>query len=181
MTDPDSRIMKTRSGYVQGYNGQALVCETQIIVAADLTQEENDCRQLHPMLEQAEENLDAVGVDDGALGADAGYWSEVNCARPEPDGPELFAATTKDWKQRKAAREQPPPRGRIPRSRRASQVPPEGAPPDAQGADGAEAADQAWARSLPPPAGASGGSSVPRTTCSSCGATSGPCGVRPGG
>ena len=31
-----------------------------------------------------------------------------------PDGPEPFIATTKDWKQRKALRDRPPPRGRIP-------------------------------------------------------------------
>lgn len=37
-TDPDSRIMKTRSGYVQGYNAQAAVTEEQIIIAAELTQ-----------------------------------------------------------------------------------------------------------------------------------------------
>lgn len=45
-------------------------------------QEENDCQQLDPMVKQAQEDLDAVGVDQriGALGADAGYWSEANCA-----------------------------------------------------------------------------------------------------
>ena len=32
-TDPDSRIMKTRQGYVQGYNAQAVVSEEQIIEA----------------------------------------------------------------------------------------------------------------------------------------------------
>lgn len=42
ITDPESRIMKGRVGYVQGYNGQAVVTEGQIIVAAELTQEEND-------------------------------------------------------------------------------------------------------------------------------------------
>jgi len=116
VTDPDSRIMKTRLGYKQAYNAQAVVCETQVIVAADLTQDANDCQQLHPMVRQAQENLDAAQVDQrmGALAADAGYWSEANCAGSNPDGPELFVATTKDWKQRKAAREQPPPRGRIP-------------------------------------------------------------------
>ncbi|HLF85614.1 MAG TPA: hypothetical protein VI584_00875, partial [Nitrospiria bacterium] len=36
-TDPDSRIMKTRRGYVQGSSGQAVVTEGQIIVAAELT------------------------------------------------------------------------------------------------------------------------------------------------
>ena len=48
-TDPDSRIMKTRSGYVQGYNAQALVSEEQIVIAADVTQEENDQKQLKPV------------------------------------------------------------------------------------------------------------------------------------
>ena len=37
VTDPASRIMKTRSGYVQGYNGQAVVTEEQIILAAEVT------------------------------------------------------------------------------------------------------------------------------------------------
>jgi len=29
--------MKTRGGYVQGYNGQAVVTEEQIILAAEIT------------------------------------------------------------------------------------------------------------------------------------------------
>ena len=37
VTDPESRIMKTRGGYVQGYNGQAVVTEEQIILAAEIT------------------------------------------------------------------------------------------------------------------------------------------------
>jgi len=37
VTDPASRIMKTRGGYVQGYNGQAVVTEEQIILAAEIT------------------------------------------------------------------------------------------------------------------------------------------------
>ena len=42
VTDPDSRVMKTRQGYVQGYNVQAVVSEDQIIVAVGVTQEAND-------------------------------------------------------------------------------------------------------------------------------------------
>ena len=53
VTDPDSRIMKTQAGYVQGYNAHAVVTEDQIIVAAEVTQEENDIKQLYPMLERA--------------------------------------------------------------------------------------------------------------------------------
>jgi len=112
VTDPESRILKTRRGWVQGYNGQAVAdCESQVIVAQDLTQEENDVKQLGPMLKRCEEQ---AGARPGEVLADAGYWSEEN-AKLESEETELFIATTKDWKQRKAMREAPPPRGRIPK------------------------------------------------------------------
>ena len=118
ISDPDSRIMKDRHGYVQGYNAQAIVSQDQIIVANGVTQDENDVQQLKPMLEVMESTLEAAGIEDCpkvAL-ADAGYWSEANvidCTCPE--GPELLIATTKDWKRRKALRERGCPRGRIPK------------------------------------------------------------------
>ena len=116
VTDPESRIMKTRSGYVQGYNAQAAVTEDQIIVAAEVTRECNDVGRLLPMLGKAAENLKAVGAPEAmetAL-ADAGYWSDGNMSGAKPGGPELLIATNKDWKQRKAMREAPAPRGRMP-------------------------------------------------------------------
>ena len=117
VTDPESRIMKTSAGYVQGYNAQAMVTEDQLIIAADVTQEANDVRQLHPMLDQAQEELEAAGIEEriGVGLADAGYWSQENIGEADPHGPELLIATTKGWKQRKALREKGPPRGRIPK------------------------------------------------------------------
>lgn len=117
VTDPDSRIMKTRTGYVQGYNGQAMVTESQIIIAAELTMEENDVKQLLPMIEKAEQNITELELKDEEIGivlADAGYSSEKNLEDAKPDGPEYIIATKKDWKQRQALREADPPRGRIP-------------------------------------------------------------------
>jgi hypothetical protein len=117
VTDPESRIMKTQAGYVQGYNAHAVVTEAQIIVAAVVTQEENDIHQLHPMLTQAQANLQAIKHPQPikiAL-ADAGYGSEANLTEADPAGPALLIATTKEWKQRQALREQPPPRGRCPK------------------------------------------------------------------
>jgi transposase len=112
VTDPDSRILKTRRSWVQGYNGQAVAdCESQVIVAQDVTQEENDVRQLEPMLQRTEEQ---AGKRPEAMSADAGYWSEAN-EGAGGEQTELFIATTKDWKQRKALREKGAPRGRIPR------------------------------------------------------------------
>ncbi len=117
--DPDSRIMKNRQGYVQGYNLQVVVSEEQIILAVGVTQEANNVCQLLPMLERTKENLEAVGIVERprAWLGDAGYWSEANVlACQKPDLPELFLATTKDWKQRKALRERGCPRGRIPKA-----------------------------------------------------------------
>ena len=117
-TDPDSGIMKTRRGWVQGYNAQAVVTPDQIILAAEVTTEANDVRQLTGMLNQAQANVAAVMGEDAALGAavaDAGYWSEAN-ADSQTEECELFIATQKDHKQRAALRNAPAPRGRMRRS-----------------------------------------------------------------
>jgi transposase len=118
VTDPDSGIMKTRHGWLQGYNAQVVVTTGQIILAADVTVEANDVRQLAPMLDQAQTNVAAVigeNAELGAAAADAGYWSEANAAT-ETEACELFIATQKDRKQRAAMRDAPPPRGRKPKN-----------------------------------------------------------------
>gem|GEM_PF-2373700 len=104
LTDSDSHIMKTSSGYIQGYNAQAAVGRGQIIIAADVTQEANDVHQLHRMTEKAQEELKTVEIEEGVSTelADAGYWSEDNIVNLLPTDPEFLVATTKDWKQRKA-------------------------------------------------------------------------------
>jgi transposase len=114
VTDPDSRIMKRAQGFIQGYNAQAVVTENQIVVATDVTQDADDHAQLEPMLAQTQQNLLDAGATGkvGVLLADAGYCSEENLLQ---EGPELLIATTKDAKQRSAAREAKPPRGRIPK------------------------------------------------------------------
>lgn len=111
LTDPESRILKNRKGWVQGYNGQAMVDTTsQVIVAQHVTQEANDVKQLTPLVDGCEK---VTGERPKQVLADAGYWSEEN-ARREGERTELFIATTKEWKQRKELRAQGPPRGRIP-------------------------------------------------------------------
>jgi hypothetical protein len=88
----------------------------QIIVAAEVTPEENDVGQLHPMLEATAKELRAAGVEEtvGAALVDAGYCSEEDLEQADPARPELFVATRKDWKQREQMRQAPAPRGRIP-------------------------------------------------------------------
>ena len=75
-TDPQSRIMKTSSGYAQCYNGQLAVdAESRLIVAAEVTQSGADAEQLLPMVEKTCEVTQ--GVPREVL-ADAGYRSEDN-------------------------------------------------------------------------------------------------------
>ena len=116
-TDPDSRIMKARRGWVQGYNVQAVVTPQQIILASEVTTEANDVQQLKPMLTKAQAMVELVLGEDAALGAaaaDAGYWSEENAAS-ETEECELFIATRQDRKQRAELRDAASPRGRIPK------------------------------------------------------------------
>jgi len=78
-TDPDSRIMKdgASKAFEQCYNGQAVVDDkAQIIVAADVTQQANDKRQVEPMVSQMMENLDGAAPE--SMTADSGYFSEQN-------------------------------------------------------------------------------------------------------
>jgi transposase len=92
-TDPDSRVMKGTRGFIQGYNAQAVVTEDHIVVAAAVTQEANDRRQLRPMVERAQsEVLKAGGQKIGVLVADAGYWNERELTHLA-EGPDLLVGT----------------------------------------------------------------------------------------
>jgi transposase len=91
-TDPDSRIMKdgATKEFVQGYNAQAAVdSQTQVIVAASVTQEANDKKQLVPMLEQVEV---MTGSKPEQATADAGYFSEQSVTDPKLEGIDLLVA-----------------------------------------------------------------------------------------
>ena len=77
-TDPESRILKTKDGYIQGYNAQAAVdAQAQIIVAQSLTNSMSDQDQLVPLIDGIKDNL---GRRPKEASADAGYCSEANLA-----------------------------------------------------------------------------------------------------
>ncbi len=95
-TDPESKIMKvSNKGFDQCGNAQAVCNEEQIIVAADVTDQANDKRQVQPMVRQAQENLAAAGAEEkiGALDADCGYYSEENVSYLEGETIDPYIAT----------------------------------------------------------------------------------------
>ena len=83
-TDPDSRVMKTRGGFVQGYNGQLAVDRAhQIIVAQRLTTNGSDQDGLVPLLDATKTVL---GRTPREASADAGFCRESNLAALEERG-----------------------------------------------------------------------------------------------
>lgn len=75
-TDPESKLMMTKDGFVQGYNAQAAVDSvSQVIVAEMVFAEQNDVHALAPMLAQIKAN---TGRQARELSADTGYCSEAN-------------------------------------------------------------------------------------------------------
>jgi transposase len=94
-TDPESRVMSTSHGFVQGYNAQAVANAEQVIVAAEVTNEHNDVAQLHPMIAATTASLAAAGIDQRpeTLLADAGYASEANFNQLDDDDPDAYVAT----------------------------------------------------------------------------------------
>ena len=76
LTDPDSRMMRTRQGNDVAYNVQiATDSKHKLIVAFDITKDCNDQRQLSSMALAAKEEL---GVDSLTSISDAGYWEREN-------------------------------------------------------------------------------------------------------
>jgi hypothetical protein len=89
-TDPESRIMKdgASKSFEQAYNAQVAVdSEAQVIVAASITQESNDKKQLIPMLEKVEAQ---TGRMPEKASADSGYFSESALSNDRVGDVELF-------------------------------------------------------------------------------------------
>jgi transposase len=71
--EPQAQMMKTREGTKLGYNAQVVVdSKAGVIVAEDVTTEQNDSHQLIPMLETVQSELGKVAEETVA---DAGYFS----------------------------------------------------------------------------------------------------------
>jgi len=117
ITGPDSRLMPTRNGFIQGYNAQNVVSEDGLVIATRLTSGTTGMAWFAPMTGQAQRAAalieahrpagqqagDARG--SGGIGlvlADAGYCSEDNLTC---DGPDRLIAVAKRRDLEHAARD----------------------------------------------------------------------------
>ncbi len=90
-TDPESRIMVTGSkNFEQCYNAQAAVdAAAQIIIAADVSANPSDNKELLPMIDAVKKNC---GRSAKRILADAGYRGEDNFAALEKLGSDAYIA-----------------------------------------------------------------------------------------
>lgn len=90
LTDPASRLMKTRRGFRQGYNAQIVASEDYIIIHAQAHDEGVDSHLYQPSIEAAQTQLSqlaAAGQERqiGTVVADAGYFSVENISAQGPE------------------------------------------------------------------------------------------------
>jgi transposase len=117
VTDPDSRLMPTRNGFIQGYNAQNVTSEDGLVIATELTGDTTDMAWYEPMTGKAQQAATLIGAHrpagpdggdqdrNGGIGlvlADAGYCSQANLACP---GPDRLIAAGKRRDLEKAARD----------------------------------------------------------------------------
>lgn len=126
LSDPDAKLMKSRHGFVAGYNAQAMVSPVKteakappkdaadenddpsegggpsgggmFITGAGLTQEGDDHAQLMPMIEQAAVNTGAEGTKTVTV-ADAGYHSGTNLQLADEAGRQVLTPPANDRKR----------------------------------------------------------------------------------
>ncbi|HVZ90825.1 MAG TPA: transposase [Rhizomicrobium sp.] len=91
-TDPQSRLMRTRKGFVQGYNTQLAVTDDHLIAAVSVTNDGTDIDQLLPMIRATQAQVRRLRKATGnknlrvrTVLADAGYASEANLSAPGPE------------------------------------------------------------------------------------------------
>jgi transposase len=90
LTDPQSRLMKTRFGFRQAYNAQLAVSEDHLILGAYITDRTVDVGEYIPTVAEVHAILKILAAaghhrEVGTVLADAGYFSTENLTAPGPN------------------------------------------------------------------------------------------------
>jgi transposase len=88
LTDRESRPVRTKNGFIQGYGVQAVATAEQIIIAAEVQIGATDQGLLEPMIDASAQELKAAGVREPiqTVVADAGYWKTEQIHKLQHNG-----------------------------------------------------------------------------------------------
>jgi transposase len=100
--DPDSKPVKTATGFIQGYTAQLAAGEGQVIVAAELITGANERNRIEPLARAAEAELAKAGVAEKPtlLLADAGYFNRPQIEAIEADGARVLCPPDADSRKK---------------------------------------------------------------------------------
>jgi transposase len=99
-TDEDAKLMKSRYGNVPSYNVQTIVDSKHHMIADfEVTTEENDVKQLKPMIESL---IEKYGEKPGEALSDTGYYRPDDIEELEKQGIEIYVGVPKDDKENEA-------------------------------------------------------------------------------
>lgn len=87
VTDPDSRFLRTRTGFELGYTADIAVSEDHLIVGQRITQNPTDTRSLEAMLEQVEQRC---GETPRQVSADSGFYRNEEIEALEARGVDAY-------------------------------------------------------------------------------------------
>ncbi len=91
-TDPESKIMKTSSGFNQCYNGQGVVNDDMVIVGAYSNAQVNDKQEFVPAINAVPKELGKIST----AVADTGYFSESNITNCKKTGINPIISTARE-------------------------------------------------------------------------------------
>jgi transposase len=86
-TDPDSRFLRTRTGFELGYTADIAVSEDHLVVAQRITQNATDNRSLDEVVEQVEERC---GETPARVTADSGFYRNEEVEAVMRRGAEVY-------------------------------------------------------------------------------------------
>ena len=99
-TDPDSKLMIKPAHNLMAYNSQIVVDNSnKIIVATDITSDNNDAKQLHKMVIETKENLELNKDDNLDIVGDTGYYSSKELKKCVDNNINAYVPTA-NFKQR---------------------------------------------------------------------------------
>jgi transposase len=87
VTDPDSRFLRTRTGFELGYTADIAVSEDHLIVGQRITQNPTDTRSLEAMVEQVEGRC---GETPRQVSADSGFYRNQEIAAVQARGIDTY-------------------------------------------------------------------------------------------
>lgn len=100
LTDRDSRLLRDKDGFIQGYNVQAVYSANDIIVDVEAVSDSNDIKQVKERVNRVEDLKEKLSVDESSnYLADKGYCNPEQIADLLDDDIDIYCAIPQSFEK----------------------------------------------------------------------------------